>query len=302
MTCTTHLHAAMQRTVTLSSLLATLLLGACAAKPPQGYGAADQSTAVQAQQQLEKAEQSTQLDPKQTYLGLIVRMQQAQQWYASLAHTEAYERQYGTSPQLSLLRADAQRNTGQLAQAQRSYTALLSDKNTEIVGRAHRGLGLLLASQRQYDQAVVQLDKARALNPIDADVLSDLAYAHMLNGKLDAAQVPVMQAAQLSPNDARVQLNLVLFLLASGENSQATHLLQRLQQPQAKNTPALIDAKSIQTLQAQLAAVQKAMDPPTVGNVAPSPTLTPLNPPASTTPTESPAVQTSATASPAPQP
>src|SRR5690606_7398130 len=97
------------------------------------------------------------------------------------------------------------------------------------------------------------------LNPIDANVLSDLAYAHMLNGQLAPAQLPVLQAAQLAPANARVQLNLALFWLASGNEPEAAQLLQRLSQPQAKNAPALIDQNSLQTLQTQLSMVRQAV-------------------------------------------
>lgn len=236
-----------------------LLLAGCASKPPQGYGVTEAGTAAQAQQQMDKAEQSTQVDSQQTYLNLITQMQQANQWYASLAHTDAFERQYGATPQLRLLKADALRNTGQLPQAQGTYQSLLTHNDATVVARARRGLGLLFASQGQLPEAITQLEQARALNPIDADVLSDLAYAQMLAGQLEQAQLPILQAAQLASTNARVQLNLALYWLASGAHDQAAQLLQRLQQPQAKNAPPLINATSIQTLQQQLASVQQAM-------------------------------------------
>lgn len=239
--------------------LAAALLTGCASKGPQGYGAAEQSTAAQAQQQMEKAAQLTQIDPQQTYLNLIRQMQQANQWYASLAHTQAFERQYGSQPQIRLMRADALRNTGQGKLAEQGYQALLADPDSSTVARARRGLGLLYASQGQYPNAIAQLEMARQINPIDADVLSDLAYAHMLDGQTETAHLPVLQAAQLAPGNARVQLNLALYLMASGQKAQASQLLQRLSQPAAKNVPALIDANSMQTLQAQLQTVQTAM-------------------------------------------
>jgi len=239
--------------------LAAALLGGCASKGPQGYGAAEQSTAAQAQQQMEKAAQLTQIDAQQTYLNLIRQMQQANQWYASLAHTQAFERQYGSQPQIRLMRADALRNTGQGKLAEQGYQALLADPDSSTVARARRGLGLLYASQGQYPNAIAQLEMARQINPIDADVLSDLAYAHMLDGQTEAAHLPVLQAAQLAPGNARVQLNLALYLMASDQKAQASQLLQRLSQPAAKNVPALIDANSMQTLQAQLQTVQTAM-------------------------------------------
>ena len=240
-------------------VLAALLLAGCAAKGPKGYGAAEQSTAAQAQQQMEKAAQLTQIDPQQTYLNLIRQMQQANQWYASLAHTQAFERQYGSQPQIRLMRADALRNTGQGPLAEQGYQALLADADSSTVAGARRGLGLLYASQGQFPHAIAQLEMARQINPIDADVLSDLAYAQMLDGQTEASHLPVLQAAQLAPANARVQLNLALYLLASEQKTQASQLLQRLGQPAAKNVPALIDAHSMQTLQAQLQTVQAAM-------------------------------------------
>jgi Flp pilus assembly protein TadD len=231
---------------------------------------------------MEKAEQLTQADPQHTYLNLIGQMQKANQWYASLAHTEAFERQYGRNTQVRLMRADALRNTGQGTEAEQAYKALLGDTDTSTVARARRGLGLLYAGQGRLAQAVVQLEQARRLNPIDADVLSDLAYAHMLNGQLAAAQLPILQAAQLAPANARVQLNLALYWLVSGEQGQATQLLQRLSQPQAKNTPALIDEHSLRMLQTQRAAVEQAVRARANAAAMPAPAPSMPEPPAST--------------------
>ncbi|MFG5780175.1 tetratricopeptide repeat protein [Comamonas sp. J-3] len=278
-------HLARRCAPAWAASLCILLLSACASKSPQGYGVAEPSTAQQAQQQMEKAEQSTQLDAQQTYLNLIAQMQQANQWYASLAHTEAFERQYGNTPQLRLMRADAQRNTAQTQAAQSSYESLLADSNSSVAARAHRGLGLLLAGQGQLPAAVAQLEKARSLNPIDADVLSDLAYAHMLQGDLPGAQIPIMQASQLAPSNARVQLNLALYWLANGSHNQAAQLLQRLQQPASKNAAPLIDQNSVRTLQSQLAAVQQALARKQGANTLPAvPTV-----PAAATPQPAPA-------------
>lgn len=253
-------HFSPARWKTGAAVISLILMAGCASKPPlQGYGVNQEGTAAEAQRQMQQAEQSTKVDTVQTYLDLIAQMQQAGQWYASLAHTEAFEQQYGASTSVRLLRADALRNTGQFTQAQQVYASLLTGSDTGMVARARRGMGLLHASQGQYAQAIAQLEMARKLNPIDANVLSDLAYAHMLNGQLAPAQLPVLQAAQLAPSNARVQLNLALFWLASGNESEATQLLQRLSQPQAKNVPALIDQSSLQTLQTQLSSVRQAV-------------------------------------------
>lgn len=238
-----------------------LVLAGCAGKPAQGYGlVTPQSTAEQAQQQMQSAQQAAQPDTRQTYLDLIAQMQQAGQWYASLAHTEAFEQQYGVHTQARLLRADALRNTGQHQPARQAYMALLSGaQDTTVAARARRGLGLLHAGQGQYAQAAVQLELARQLNPIDASILSDLAYAYLLDGRLEPAQLPILQAAQLAPRHAKVQLNLALYWLAADHQAEAAALLQRLSQPQAPQGQPMIDQASLHMLHTQLATIQEAV-------------------------------------------
>ena len=239
----------------LSVLLGSAMVAGCASKLPQGYGVA-KSTASLAQEQMVAAEQATQVDTASTYLGLIEKMQQAGHWYASLAHTDAFERLHGSSTNIQLLRADALRNTQQYDAAKRLYMNLL---NTGQASRAYRGIGLLEAGQGRYEEAVAALDKARRLNPVDPNILSDMGYALMLSGQLDEAHLPVMQASQLAPNSPRVQLNLALFLMASGQETLGGQLVQKLQQPAAKSAGALIGADAIASLQEQVLLVKRAV-------------------------------------------
>lgn len=248
--------AASRSASLLGILVLSCVLAGCASKTASGYGLmATQSTAAQAQEQLAFAEQANQPDAAQTYLDLIGQMQQAGQWYASLAHADAFEKQHGSRPESTLLRADALRNTSQLQAATAAYMGLL---DTSSQARARRGLGLLQASQGQYAEAITQLELARQLNPIDASLLSDIAYAHMLDGNLNAARIPALQAAQLAPANARVQLNLALYWLANGQHEDAQRLLHQLAQPQAKGAVPLIDQASTHTLQSQASQIQQA--------------------------------------------
>lgn len=258
----------------LAAVLAVLVMAGCASKAPQGYGVAPaQGTAALAQAQMQMAEQATQVDTSKTYLGLIEQMQQTGNWYASLAHTEAFVSLHGTSAEVQLLRADALRNTLQYEAAHQLYLSLLS---TPVASRAHRGMGLLEASQGRYRQAVDALEQARKLNPIDANVLSDMGYAYMLDGQLEPARLPLMQAAQLAPESARVQLNLVIFLLASGENEAGSRLLQKLQLPQPPSKTPLIDAMAVQQLQEQVLKIRQAIHAQAVP--VPAPMTAPTSP------------------------
>jgi Flp pilus assembly protein TadD len=238
---------------------AAFLLAGCAAKAPQGYGViAAQNTAAMAQAQMQAAEQATQLESDKTYLDLIAQMQQAGQWYASLAHTEAFVRQHGATPDVQLLRADALRNTQQHEAAQQVYQSLI---NTPVAAaRAHRGMGLLAASQGQYGTAIESLEAARKINPIDADVLS---------GQLEAARIPAVQAAQLAPDNVRVQMNLALFWMSSGEQAMGGQLLEKLQQPRGKAGKVLINAEGIQHLNQQVQIVKTAVSAKASGAVSP---------------------------------
>lgn len=258
----------------LAAVLAVLVMAGCASKAPQGYGVApSQGTAALAQAQMQMAEQATQVDTSKTYLGLIEQMQQTGNWYASLAHTEAFVSLHGTSAEVQLLRADALRNTLQYEAAHQLYLSLLS---TPVASRAHRGMGLLEASQGRYRQAVDALEQARKLNPIDANVLSDMGYAYMLDGQLEPARLPLMQAAQLAPESARVQLNLAIFLFASGENEAGSRLLQKLQLPQPPSKTPLIDAMAVQQLQEQVLKIRQAIHAQAVP--VPAPMTAPTSP------------------------
>lgn len=241
--------------VWLPLVAAALMAAGCASKAPQGYGVT-QSTASLAQAQLMEAEQATEVNTASTYLGLIEKMQQAGHWYAALAHTEAFEKQYGISPEVQLLRADALRNTQQYELAQKIYLHLLA---TPQASRAYRGMGLLEANQGRYDAAISSLEKARKLNPIDANILSDMGYAYMRNGQLSQAQLPVMQAAQLAPSSPRVQLNLALFWMASGEEALGVQVVQSLRQSGAKAGSAAMHQGVLDSLQEQLSIVKKAI-------------------------------------------
>ena len=234
------------------SLISISFLG-CAVKSPQGYGVSARSNAAMAQAQFEAAQQATQLDSASTYLGLIEQMQQAGHWYASLAHTEAFEKEHGASPKILLLRADALRNTQQYERAKALYASLL---RTAEAARAHRGLGLLHANQGEFDQAVESLEQARKLNPVDAHVLSDMGYALMRSGKFEQARLPILQSAQLAPHNARVQLNLALYWFVVGEQAVGGQVIQRLQQPQPPTNAPLIGQEAIDSLQDQLRLIR----------------------------------------------
>ncbi|WP_175672052.1 pilus assembly protein [Burkholderia ambifaria] len=196
------------------------LLCACSAFKESGYGVgplAERAALMDAAAQKQAAP-----DTPGMYLGLIERMQSQGLYYASLAHIDAYEKQYGASPQTILLRADALRMTDQPAASAAVYTQLL---NTPLASRGYRGLGLIAGAAGDFPRAAQALAQATVLAPTDAATLSDLAYAKLRGGDIDGARIPLMKAAELDQNNPKIISNLVLYLLASGRTRDAQRLM-----------------------------------------------------------------------------
>jgi Flp pilus assembly protein TadD len=197
-----------------------LALGACASKMESGYGVGIQAEREAAIQQSTQKDQAP--DTPGMYLALIDRMQAQGLFFASLAHIDAYEKQYGTTPDTILLRADALRQTGQPDESAGAYTKLLT---TPLAARGYRGLGLLAGKAGKFGDAAQDFDQSVLLQPTDAATLSDLGYARLRMGDVDGARVPLMKAAELAADNPKILSNLALFLLASGRPADAQSVI-----------------------------------------------------------------------------
>lgn len=198
----------------LGAIALALTCGACAFTG-SGYGAGAQAERVAAQAAADKPSAP---DTPGMYLALIDRMQRQGLYYASLAHIDAYEKQYGVTPDSTLLRADALRETGQPTASANAYRALLS---TSLAARGYRGLGLLAGASGDFHEASRELTQAAGLAPTDATTLSDLGYALLREGDVADARVPLMQAAELDSRSGRIKSNIALLLFAQGRAKEA---------------------------------------------------------------------------------
>src|SRR2546422_10343540 len=66
--------------------------------------------------------------------------------------------------------------------------------------RIHFSLGVLLATEKQYDAAVHELELADALKPGTVEILHDLGQAYLREGKYDKAEGVLGRALALSPD------------------------------------------------------------------------------------------------------
>ena len=84
----------------------------------------------------------------------------------------------------------------------------ISAKNADDV-QAHFSLGVLLASEKQYKQAELELGKADALRPGTFEILYNFGQAYLRDGDNQTAELVLNQATKLKPESAET-----LYLLA----------------------------------------------------------------------------------------
>ena len=251
----------MRNTVILTILLASAgfaALGGCASKIESGYGVGIQAEREAAVRQSQKKQDAP--DTPGMYLALIDKMQSQGLFYASLAHIDAYEKQYGSTPDTILLRADALRQTGQSQASADAYTKLI---NTPLAARGYRGLGLLAGSAGEFAKASEMLDTASRLEPTDALTLSDLAYARLRLGDIAGARVPLMKAAELAETNPKILSNVALFLFVDGKPAAAQGLVAQQKfspedQQAIRADAQRVTAASAQASHARVAAVAAA--------------------------------------------
>ncbi|CAE6815673.1 hypothetical protein R69888_05864 [Paraburkholderia haematera] len=252
--------------------IALVLLGACT--KDLGYGVGPQA---ERQALIQQANRDPAPDTPGMYLGLIDRMQAQGLYFASLAHIDAYEKQYGVTPDTILLRADALRMTDQPAASAEAYERLLK---TPLASRGHRGLGLIAGASGDFNRAADELQQAAQLAPTDASVLSDLGYARMRSGDISGARVPLMKAAELDQNNPKIASNIALYLLVDGETERSQALMNQQKfsldvRAAIRNEAAKVVAAS--RAQQQGAARSQGVQPGTVastqGTMEPAPRL-----------------------------
>lgn len=194
-------------------LILGLLLQGCATVWPASAGTsaterATPSTRLAATAAPESAAAMASPDNRQTYLAVIEQLSRDGQHYAAYAHLQALEARHGGSPEVTLLKADALRASGDAQTAATLYGTLL---DTPLAARAYHGLGRIAGARQDFATAALLLDRAAARDPTHAVLLSDLGYALLLSGRPEQARRPLLTAAELAPQDARIQANLALY-------------------------------------------------------------------------------------------
>jgi Flp pilus assembly protein TadD len=164
------------------------------------------------------------------YLDLITKMQQRGLYFASLAHIDSYAQRYGEPPELRILRAEAERETGKTAAATAVYRDLLDGSQSAA---AYHGLGLIAAGEGRYADAARNLEEAVRRAPINGTWLGDLGYARLRAGDIPGAREPLAKAAELDPDNPKAIANLALLLAISGHGDRADAMMREAKLPLA---------------------------------------------------------------------
>ena len=209
-------------------LLAVLLVSACA-----GPGAS--SLTPRSQRELEDTNRAMHVD-------LIRKMLDQQQYYAALAHIQQQQRDSGNSDELRYLEAEARRQLGEAAAAEKLYRELL---DTRMAGDAYHGLGLLYAP-RDMNVAVQYLREAARRDPTDGKIRNDLGYALLRAGRYGESLPELSTAVELDPSNDMARNNLLLLLMVTRDEAGVQRVINEAGVPAETVARLRRDAQAMQ--------------------------------------------------------
>jgi tetratricopeptide (TPR) repeat protein len=118
-------------------------------------------------------------------------------------------------------------------EAEKAFILAL-DKMPDLI-KAHQGLSLLYMQQHDYKSAQLHLIRSIELGQADEQIYAQLAFIHVKNHQPWSAIAAYRQALMLSPGESQYQQGLLFALIAAGDLSQASALLDELINKQPDN-------------------------------------------------------------------
>jgi Flp pilus assembly protein TadD len=158
------------------------------------------------------------------HLQLIEDMNRQGKHHAALAHLDALGERGEKLPRSRFLRAEASRQVGDKAAAQKLFTELTTSC---LAGLGHHGLARLAMEDGDMEQGLVEFVAASKERPTDPRIRNDHGYALLLSGDATAARHQFQTGHELGGGD-QVSANLLLTLYVLGEHSAAEALAGRL--------------------------------------------------------------------------
>jgi tetratricopeptide (TPR) repeat protein len=103
----------------------------------------------------------------------------------------------------------------------------------------HTQLGVVLATNKQYKAAQLELEKANALKPDSFDVLFPLAQTYVHNNRDSDAELALNRALKLRPDSPETQYLLAEIYFRQGKSSDAIELLARAHKAAPQNADVI---------------------------------------------------------------
>ncbi|HXM14137.1 MAG TPA: tetratricopeptide repeat protein, partial [Candidatus Eremiobacteraceae bacterium] len=125
-------------------------------------------------------------------------------------------------------------DAGQNAEALRLANTFSAQQKSNA--EFHTQLGVVLATNKQYKPAQLELEKASALKPESFDILFPLAQTYIHNGKDADADFTLNRALKLHPDSPETQYLLAEIYFRQSKSADALDLLVRAHKTAPQNT------------------------------------------------------------------
>jgi tetratricopeptide (TPR) repeat protein len=123
---------------------------------------------------------------------------------------------------------------GRIAEGLKTVNELSADNKDNV--QLHSTLGVLLASEKQYRAAQLELERANALQPEAFEILYNLGQTYLRAGEYPKAEVVLGRAAKLKPDSAETLYLLAQVYADQSRPVDALDLLARAHRRAPQNT------------------------------------------------------------------
>jgi tetratricopeptide (TPR) repeat protein len=126
---------------------------------------------------------------------------------------------------------------GRVAEGLKTATEISATNSSDV--QLHTTLGVLLASEKQYRAAMLELEKANALQPETFEILYNLGQAYLRNREYAKAELTLSRALKLKPDSPETLYLMAQVYAEQSRSVDALDLLARAHKLAPENTDVI---------------------------------------------------------------